>query len=81
KVDVDVKGSWNFNNSSTKDVFVVSANGVPQGAYNYTSSQDYNNRTPNQNTLNKDIANAKTNGYDLSYVDGKVKTYEYKVYL
>ncbi|MCT7523244.1 calcium-binding protein, partial [Aliarcobacter cryaerophilus] len=81
KVDVDVKGSWNFNNSSTKDVFVVSANGVPQGAYNYTSSQDYSNDTPKQNTLNKDIAAAKTNGYDLSYVDGKVKTYEYKVYL
>ncbi|MEM5558995.1 hypothetical protein AAHK07_10740, partial [Aliarcobacter cryaerophilus] len=81
KVDVDVKGSWNFNNSSTKDVFVVSANGVSQGAYNYTSSQDYSNKTPSQTILSKDIATAKTNGYELSYVDGKVKTYEYKVYL
>lgn len=62
--------------------FVVSANGVPQGAYNYTSSQDYNSKTPSQTTLNTDIATAKTNGYDLSYVNGTLnKIYEYKVYL
>ncbi|MFY9073292.1 hypothetical protein OZY41_11220, partial [Aliarcobacter butzleri] len=82
KVDATISGSWNFNKDSTKDVFVVNANGVPQGAYNYTSSQDYNNITPSQTTLNRDIATAKTNGYDLSYVNGTLnKTYEYKVYL
>uniref|UniRef100_UPI0018E04522 hypothetical protein n=1 Tax=Aliarcobacter butzleri TaxID=28197 RepID=UPI0018E04522 len=82
KVDATISGSWNFNKDSTKDVFVVNANGVPQGAYNYTSSQDYNNITPSQTRLNTDIATAKTNGYDLSYVNGTLnKTYEYKVYL
>ena len=42
-LDYTVKGTWDFNEISTKDIFTVSANGSPIETYNYTDNQtDYN---------------------------------------
>ncbi len=61
-VDVEVKGSWDFNTNSTKDIFTVSANGNPIKTYNYTSSNtDYNNAI----TLGQDVE--KTGNHAYSY--------------
>ncbi|MFX4212801.1 hypothetical protein ACOL2Y_10400, partial [Aliarcobacter butzleri] len=76
KVEVELPkgtGDWNFSNKSTKDVFVVSANGVPQGAYNYSSEQD--------TAADKKVSREGFNVVDYNTKNGYKATYEYKVYL
>ncbi|MBY0540293.1 MAG: hypothetical protein K2P52_02620, partial [Campylobacterales bacterium] len=78
EVDATISGTWNFNKDSTKDVFVVSANGVPQGAYNFSSNQDYKNETD----FNKNIGKDNPNDFDVKYVNGTLsQKYTYEVYL
>ena len=78
EVDATISGTWNFNKNSTKDVFVVSANGVPQGAYNFSSNQDYSS----QSDFNKNIGKDNPNGFDVKYVNGTLsQKYTYEVYL
>ncbi|GAB1464953.1 hypothetical protein MASR2M54_04530 [Aliarcobacter cryaerophilus] len=78
EVDATISGTWNFNKNSTKDVFVVSANGVPQGAYNFSSNQDYSS----QSDFNKNIGKDNPNGFDVKYVNGILsQKYTYEVYL
>ncbi|PRM96776.1 hypothetical protein CJ667_07295, partial [Aliarcobacter cryaerophilus] len=78
EVDATISGTWNFNKDSTKDVFVVSANGVPQGAYNFSSNQDYSN----QASFDKNIEKDNPNDFDVKYVNGTLsQKYTYEVYL
>lgn len=63
-VDLTVVGSWDYNNSSTKDILTVSANGEPLQTYNYTSSDtDYNNAIARGESVQK--VGAKTYTYDV----------------